>query len=674
MRFPIALLFTLSTLVESASSVLLEQFTPDKSDWSTFYEKAVVNNNVNTDHSPDGVGWIGREEWQEWDGTIYKPNEHSKNEFRELICPGNTVRGMYELFYASDPFYDNENPTKAEVDNWHAIVVNHVRAMVNYTGPEYEIRPDKCLHIRALWSDERAYTRIWDDKYPGTCEGSTAPHCGAGFIPSVEDQQEYLPEGISSCGSVSGSEGLFSAAKSNIPWSIKWIRPFCSTLGAEGFWGGHTGPWFHRTQFGWSWRDQDPLNPNSNAGLRTKWSGPSGASKYENPDITEGKFTVNVEGVNPNPRFPGFECNNIQWLGGADSATECYERVINDENCGKRFMTFNVLNFGCACYLPDMAICETKMVAGRQTWDFLPVVSSFDGFFIDTDKQLTQGSLPYNGRVCPQIIWKSGAGDASHCLQKVIANIGGEYDDCGRNFITWNANGGGCACYPPDQETCERSETSGQSGRQTYEVEVDASYAPPTPSTAPITNAPSDSTGMPTDSTNSPSSEVPSSIPSSIPTKTISVLPSIVPTRSTNAPSSEPSFLPTIINTAMRVVKVKTVEKLEDANHYRPKLQIFIKDVNKNNVKDVEVVVSYNSTKHDNREIELTKETSKKGRVNFLFPKVMNDFVMNVALVSITKEGYTYDESKNKKIDGCRAFSSGCSTATIGPFEVDLGS
>ena len=130
--------------------------------------------------------------------------------------------------------------------------------------------------------------------------------------------------------------------------------------------GGHTGPWFHRIEFGWDWWDGDRENPNSNAILRTKWSGSSGKSLYENPDITSGKFLVN----GMDPRFPGYECDGIQWRSGADSATECYERMLKDESCGKRFMTYNNLNFGCACYAPDMATCDPKMVSGRLTFDF----------------------------------------------------------------------------------------------------------------------------------------------------------------------------------------------------------------------------------------------------------------------------------------------------------------
>lgn len=432
----------------------LEQFTPDKADWSTFHSKAAHL----TDHSPDGIDWLDSSVWEDWDGTAYDPSQHSKADFAKLICPtGDKVRGIRTLFYEHNPFADLKNPTKAEVDEWHRLALNHVRAMVGYTAAEYQIQPDKCLHLRALWSDERMWSRMWDATYEGTCEGDTNPHCGAGFIPSVSDQQPYLPADIESCGTRAGSEGLFNAAKANIPWSIKWSRPFCQTLGAEGFWGGHTGPWFHRSLFGWSWWDGDTGNANSNAGLRAKWSGPSGASLYIDPDITSGRFLVNGQ----EPRFPGFECEGRVWGDEAGTATECYERMLADASCGKRFMTYN--SGGCACYPVDLASCVPSTVSGRLTWDFVPVPSSVRGYILP-DTPL------HSGKRCQDIIWKYTAGDAFDCLEKLMT----EADPaCGTTYMTWNSANGGCACYPPEQDTCT---TTRESGRETYELQFDSSY------------------------------------------------------------------------------------------------------------------------------------------------------------------------------------------------------
>ena len=59
-----------------------EQYTPEEAEWTTFYSKAVDNNVKNTDHSPDGIGWIEPEKWLPWDGTtVYNPTAHSKEEF-----------------------------------------------------------------------------------------------------------------------------------------------------------------------------------------------------------------------------------------------------------------------------------------------------------------------------------------------------------------------------------------------------------------------------------------------------------------------------------------------------------------------------------------------------------------------------------------------------------------
>merc|ERR1719401_403058 len=199
----------------------LEQYTPDEADWSTLNSKPLE---VVTDHSPDGVDWISPEDWVEWDGTVYDPSEYTREDFADLICTSkDTVRGIHAVFYQNKPFADNKNPTKAEVDNWHALALNHIRAMVGYTSDEYTAKPDKCLHLRALWSDQRHRTRMWDDKYPSnTCVGTSNPHCGAAFRPSVEDQQEYLPDDIDKCPGYAGSEGI-NLGKTSIPWSIKWV-------------------------------------------------------------------------------------------------------------------------------------------------------------------------------------------------------------------------------------------------------------------------------------------------------------------------------------------------------------------------------------------------------------------------------------------------------------------
>ncbi len=270
-----------------------EQYTPDQANWESFSSKP-FQNGTNTSHDPDGVGWISQVDWEasRWDGTVFDPSQMSKDEFACAICPsGDRIRGIREVFYAENPFVDNSNPTKAEVDEWHRIAINHVRSLVGYTAAERQVQKDHCLFSRALWGDERKFTTMWDSQYPGEngsaagpCQGSGNAHCGASFIPNFQDQVPYLPQGHEGCSAGAGAEGVFNASKSNIPWSIKWSRSFCSALKTEGFWGGHVGPRFHREKFGFSFWDSKPQDNNSIAVLRAKWGGKLLDNVYCNPN------------------------------------------------------------------------------------------------------------------------------------------------------------------------------------------------------------------------------------------------------------------------------------------------------------------------------------------------------------------------------------------------------
>jgi len=279
------------------------QFTPDQADWSTLTAGSIADDQIG--HDPDSILWISQAAWAEaaWDGTPYDPGQLSKQELADAICVGggDRVRGIRQLFYLHQPFADNANPTKAEVDEWHRLVLTHVRALVGYTGPEYEAVKDHCLFAQALWANQRKQTTDWDTLHPtgshcaGPCSqypGGCAGHCGSTFLPSVEEQAPFLPEGspefctLSTASTGQGrAEGIFSV-KSRIPWSIKWSRSFCHTLREEGFFGGHTGPWFGRQKFGFDFWDSDPNNPQSSAVLRAKWSGNLVAHQYTcNPSI-----------------------------------------------------------------------------------------------------------------------------------------------------------------------------------------------------------------------------------------------------------------------------------------------------------------------------------------------------------------------------------------------------
>ncbi|MEM7184132.1 MAG: hypothetical protein AAF518_24755 [Spirochaetota bacterium] len=284
-------LFLLVSIPSNPQSRSFEQYTPDQANWDTFYTKTTGS------HEPNSVSWLSAEDWAkyQWDGTVYNPSKMTRKEFVEAICPHvDGVRGIHELFYRVKPFANVNHPTRAEVDEWHRVVINHIRALIGYTSEEYQIQKNHCMFARALWGQERKFTTKWDAKYPGKhgsaygpCQGSDNSHCGATFIPDPEDQVAYLPEGHASCVRQQGSEGIFGGPKSHHNWSIKWSRGLCNTLHAEGFWGGHVGPWFHRKEFGFSFWDSEPGNNNSHTALRAKWTGTRLPNLYCNPSDSD---------------------------------------------------------------------------------------------------------------------------------------------------------------------------------------------------------------------------------------------------------------------------------------------------------------------------------------------------------------------------------------------------
>jgi hypothetical protein len=142
----------------------------------------------------------------------------TQEQFAAAISPSvDRARGLCEVFYQRKPFADDNNPTRADVDEWHRIAINHVRALVAYASEERQVKKDHCMFARALWGDERKYTTLWDAKYPGTvgsasgpCQASANAHCGATFLPSLQDQAPYLPGGHPGRSADEGAEGVLS--------------------------------------------------------------------------------------------------------------------------------------------------------------------------------------------------------------------------------------------------------------------------------------------------------------------------------------------------------------------------------------------------------------------------------------------------------------------------------
>lgn len=270
----------LATMMSAvALAEALTQYTPDLAGWTT----AAFNNlgnNGKFGHHPRSVWWVNWDEKKyQWDGTIFNPE--TTNRFADEICPHvDVIRGIEAVFDKTQPFADINNPTTAEIDNWHRIAINHVRALVGYTEEDRQIKNDVCISAGAVWQNELQYGERSEEWKTDKCaETNSSQHCGFKYVASEEIAKLYLthaPDTVCNrTRDVGQAEGIFPSPKMDIPWSVKFSRGFCNNLKSEGFWGGHTGPWFHRSKFGFAF-----WNHGAVATLRGSWGGDLIMSKY----------------------------------------------------------------------------------------------------------------------------------------------------------------------------------------------------------------------------------------------------------------------------------------------------------------------------------------------------------------------------------------------------------
>lgn len=240
-----------------------------------------------------------------WDRDIDEPFDPQlpKDELADAICPTTKknnkgeqmLLGLRKLYEDRQPFSNPKKPTWAEIDAWHAHSLVHIRELV---GSNHPVVKDHCLFVKAFWGNQRQLTTDWDEKYnasdwsecagpcylsqgewaddePGNEDGDKtgkskecAGHCGTKFLPDEGDQEQYLNRNLLPNGTCTSdcqsSEGILYYDQ-NAPWATKWVLPFCKSLRNKGM-TGHTGPFFGRSNFGWSfYRGQ----------LRAKWGGES---------------------------------------------------------------------------------------------------------------------------------------------------------------------------------------------------------------------------------------------------------------------------------------------------------------------------------------------------------------------------------------------------------------
>jgi len=452
------------------SSADLPRYTPAQSDWGPTCANVA-------DHTPwPTVAWDTT--------TIYNPvtsldltNPRDESVFYNQMCPKNsdgknTLRGLRQLFEDVKPFADNSGPTKAEVDRWNGVVLTHIR---NLAGIDHVAKPDVCLMTRALWANQWRHTDIWKpsdaanpDQYVCPASGSNM-HCGASFVPNtVEKQSPYLPldHGPERCSAGAGSEGAFGHS-SKSAWSVKTAEVFCGTLKAEGYWGGHTGPFWGREKFGFGfWHD---------GSARFKWGGVSKASIYADP--RSDMFTT-LDGLDATCKSK--VCDELFWPGVQfDTAQQCRAYVLDSPLCSNAFFTYNQGNRGCGCYPPGKTECGkvqgqasrntfflSSVDAGSQNLGAAPAVGPYHAKTATCEAKSVMAPK-WTGRQCGNTIkWLGASCDRQMCLEMILAD-----PYCDDKYMMM-VGGSSCACFSPEQEpiTDKKEHCISSSGREFFEI------------------------------------------------------------------------------------------------------------------------------------------------------------------------------------------------------------
>lgn len=221
-------------------------------------------------HDPDGYPVITTAQWEaaEWDGVTKSPNicTASITDVRDFIWPGNTdaMRGLRDLFYTLNPFYDVNAPTIVEIEDWDFAVLNHFRNLVDRAP--FTIDPN--LFYLSQWSKERKTTNYWETaphNFPGTldsnygpCIGGTNAHCGWQFRPNATWQADYLMDGDPEVTYYANADAIFTNdPASNLPWSIKMSRILRTVWNVEGY-SAHMEGIIRRPQYGLNWDCSGP--------------------------------------------------------------------------------------------------------------------------------------------------------------------------------------------------------------------------------------------------------------------------------------------------------------------------------------------------------------------------------------------------------------------------------
>lgn len=245
-----------------------------------------LSQTINADQGPPS--WIPQTDWDlmEWDGIpLADPYGKTPAQLCAWMFKGRAMKGLKQKYEAFKPFCDPTRPTIAEIDNWHLEVIKHFRALLGVTT---SINLDERLYLEAAWAEERFNTNYWDSKYTGTQNTAYGPcrvttngvagafstnqHCGASFIPSLEDQARFYTQypGLTpTMMQTSRAEGI-GTQNTNLPWMLKLVGQLQNWVCSEGL-VGHAGPFVTRTKVGIS-TFTSSNGSSANTRFRIKWS------------------------------------------------------------------------------------------------------------------------------------------------------------------------------------------------------------------------------------------------------------------------------------------------------------------------------------------------------------------------------------------------------------------
>ena len=119
----------------------------------------------------------------------------------------------------------------------------------------------------------------------------------------------------------------------------------------------------------------------------------------------------------------------------------------------------------------------------------------------------------------------------------------------------------------------------------------------------------------------------------------------------------------------MFIKKIKEANK-EDKNSNKkfvPQIKISITDEDLSPLQGVDIVLAWNTVNTNGKTLAgtVTRTTKGSGVSRIKFPSIKKFISMTVSVVSISQNGYQYDESMNKKYDGCKVFSSECPSIVL---------